>query len=167
MRITAGIIAGTFAILAASGGALAQQQSGVVASGAPEDIFLHFTAGADGHFTPTETEFRLALGGYYRFNMECPQEGPANEASISLAALDLWQNSHLRLISVTDTSETKGGPEINFHVQGLQIRAMECEGMVAAPRISFYPMKKGTYAFTVNDGTTQPSRQTLGSFIVE
>ncbi len=168
MKLMAGVIAGAFAVLAAAGGASAAQRSGVVGSGAPEDIFLRLTPDAKGGFSLSDTQFHLALGGYYRFNLECPPKGPQNEAGISFAAPELWENSHLRLVSVSDPkSGFETAPEINFHVQGLQIREIECEGFTAAARFSFFPMRKGTYPFTVVDETVKPSRETKGSFVVE
>ncbi len=167
MKKIAGFVAGAVA-LAFSGAAVAQQVSGQLRSGPPEDIFLEVGRAADGAMTLSATEFRLAWGGYYRFNLECPAAGVANEAGISFSAPDLWTNSHLRLISVSDPrSGFQEVPEINFHLQGLQLRMIDCEGMEAAARFSFFPMRKGTFAFTVLDDTVTPNVELTGSFIVE
>ncbi len=164
-----GLIAGALASLALSGSAFAQQVSGQVGSGPPEDIFLEVTLGTGGAgITLSQTEFRLAWGGYYRFNLECPAPGVANEAGISFSAPDLWTNSHIRIISVSDpASGFQEVPEINFHLQGLQLRMIDCEGMGAAARFSFFPMRKGTFEFVVLDDTVTPNVEVKGSFIVE
>ncbi len=108
------------------------------------------------------------MGGYYRFNLECPAAGTANEHGFSFDAPELWENSHLRIVSVSDPkSGFMTAPEINFHVQGLQIREIECEGFQAAARFSFFPMRKGTYPFTVVNGTVDPPQTLNGSFVVE
>ena len=97
------------------------------------------------------------------------KSGTKNEASIEFSAPDLWENSHLRLASVSERST--GGPqgtkEINFHIQGEQLRLMECEGLPLNVRFSFYPIKKGTYPFTITNATVQPAVEFKGSFIVE
>src|SRR5262245_57405797 len=133
MKKTSGIVAGALLSLAISGAAFAQQApapgaaaprppqvSGQVGSGAPEDIFLVLGMTESKGVTMSKTEFRLAQGGYYRFNLVCPGSGPVNEASIEFHADGLLENSHLRLVSVSERST--GGPqgtnEINFHVQG-------------------------------------------------
>jgi hypothetical protein len=155
--------------LAISGDAFAQQVSGRVGTGAPEDVFLTLTLAANGSLTLSKTEFKLAQGGYYRFNLVCPDSGPKNEASIEFLAPGLLENSHLRLASVSERST--GGPqgtnEINFHIQGEQFRLMECEGLPLNVRFSFYPIRKGTYPFTINNKTVQPAVELKGSFIVE
>ena len=168
MNKMAGFIAGALVSLAVSGAAFAQQQSGMVGSGPPEDVFLNLSLADDGTLTLSQSEFRLAWGGYYRFNLQCPTEGPVNESSIEFWAPELWQNSHLRLVSV---SEPESGfqqvGEINFHVQGLQIRMMECEGLPLDIRFSFFPVRKGTFPFTVVNSTVDPEVELTGSFIVE
>lgn len=155
-------IAGVILSLTLINGAVAQQKSGVVGSGPPEDVSLDVTIAADGGITLSQSEIHLALGGYYRFNLDCPP-GLANEAGISFVAPDLLENSHLRILSVGDP-QTKG--EINFHLQGLNFRMIECEGLSLAARFSFNPMRKGTYAFTVSD-TRDPPHEAKGEFVVE
>ena len=166
---TAGIFAGAVLLLTLPCAASAQQASGKIGTGAPEDVFLILNLAANGSLTLSKTEFHFAQGGYYRFNLVCPDSGPKNEASIEFSAPDLWENSHLRLASVSERST--GGPqgtnEINFHIQGEQVRLMECEGLPLNVRFSFYPIKKGTYAFTINNKTIQPAVATTGKFIVD
>lgn len=168
MKAIAVAVAGTFVLLALAGQAPAQQESGRVGSGPPEDIVLKVTLAADGTMQLSQTEFRLAWGGYYRFNLECPASGAANEAGVSFSAPDLWTNSHLRLVSVSDPrSGAADTPEINFHAQGLQIRMIDCEGLGLNARFSFFPLRKGTFAFTVLNDTIDPAVEVKGAFIVE
>ncbi len=168
MNKMVGVVAGVLVSLAISGAATAQQQSGQVGTGAPEDIFLTLTLDADKNLTVSQNEFHLAWGGYYRLNMECPDSGPVNEASIAFASPGLWQNSHLRLASVSErASGYQQVEEINFHIQGEQLRLMECEGLPLDVRFSFYPMKKGTYPFTLLNSTVKPAVEMTGKFIVE
>ena len=158
MRRMAGIVAG--ALVSLGGAALAQQQPGMVGSGAPEDVVVEATVTADG-LTLSPTEVRLALGGYYRFNFVCP-EGMGNEEGVAFVAPELLSNAHLRIISVG----TAGGDEINFHVQGLNFRQIDCEGLEMAARFSFHPMRAGTYPFTVT-ADVDPPREATGQVIVE
>ncbi len=168
MNKMAGIVAGALLSLAVSGAASAQQTSGQVGTGAPEDIFLTLTMDAAKNLTLSANEFHLAWGGYYRLNLECPDSGPVNEASIEFEAPDLWENSHLRIASVSErASGFKVVGEINFHIQGEQLRMMECEGLPLDVRFSFYPMKKGTYPFTITNSTIKPAVEMKGQFIVE
>lgn len=168
MKTMAGIVAGALVSLMLVGGAAAEQTSGMVAAGPPEDVELTISLADDGTATLSQDEFRLAWGGYYRFNLVCPPDGLENETSIEFTAPELWENSHLRIASVADTSGgLKGGDEINFHIQGLQLRMVECEGLAQTVRFSFYPIKKGTYPFTLVNGATNPPQELTGSFIVE
>ena len=169
MKITSAAVAAV-ASLSVLTAAFAQQQSGQLRTGPPEDVFMILTMDANNNLSINQTEFHLAWGGYYRFNMVCPEGGPGNEHSIQFMAPDLWENSHLRLASVSDRStdptfQVLG--EINFHVQGLQIRNMECEGLPLNVRVSFYPIKKGTYSFTVTNSTVSPPVEYEGTVIVE
>lgn len=160
-------VAGMFAGLAVSPAALAQQESGRVGAGMPEDIVLSFTAAENGALALSQSEFRLAWGGYYRFNLECPSQAE-NEVEISFWAPELWENAHLRLISVSDSGTAfQNVPEINFHLQGLNLRRIDCEGLEKSARFSFHPMRKGTYPFTVLNDTVDPPQEMTGSFIVE
>ena len=161
-------VAGALVSFALISPVLAQQQSGQVGSGPPEDIFLDVTLAADGGITLLQSEFKLAQGGYYRFNFECPAAGIENEAGISFTAPTFWRDTHIRIVSVADsTSRAQQVPEINFHMQGLQVGMIDCEGLGAAARISFFPMRKGTYPFTVINETVDPSVEVTGSFVVE
>jgi hypothetical protein len=44
---------------------------------------------------------------------------------------------------------------------------IDCEGLGAAARFSFFPMRQGTYPFTVLDDTVDPAKEVTGEFIVE
>lgn len=169
MKNVTGVLAGALMALALAGGAVAQQQSGQVGSGPPEDVFLEVTLGADGAVTLNQSEFKLAWGGYYRFNLVCPVESDVeNEAGIAFTAPTLWPNTHIRIVSVADTStHEQEVPEINFHMQGLQVGMIECEGLAAAARVSFFAVRKGTYPFTVVNDTGETPVEAAGSFIVE
>ena len=154
------LASGALIALAASGTAVAQQQSGMVGSGAPEDVVVEVTLTADA-LTLSQSEVRLANGGYYRFNLVCPS-GLGNEEGVAFVAPELLSNAHLRIISVGSA----GGDEINFHVQGLNFRQIDCEGLNMAARFSFHPMRKGTYPFTVT-ADVDPPREAVGQIIVE
>jgi len=168
MRTVAGVVAGALVSMALTGAALAQQESGKVGSGPPEDVFLEVTP-TDGAITLSQSEFTLAQGGYYRFNLICPVASDVvNEAGIGFAAPTFWKDTHIRIVSVSDsTTREQMVPEINFHMQGLQVGLIECEGFAAAARVSFFPMRKGTYPFTVINDTVDPPVEAAGSFIVE
>lgn len=141
--------------------------SGQLRTGAPEDITLTMSMDANGNLTVSQTEFRLAWGGYYRFNLNCPTT-VINEAGISFEAAGLWENSHMRIVSVSEIGGAfQDVNEINFHVQGLQIRMIDCEGLPLAARFSFYPMRKGTYPFSVLNDAVTPPVTINGNFIVE
>jgi hypothetical protein len=169
MKTIACAIGGALVSLALIVPASAQQQSGQVGSGPPEDIFLEVTLDDGGGITLNQGEFKLAQGGYYRFNLVCPPaSGIENEAGIGFTAPTLWRDTHIRIVSVADTTTHKQRvPEINFHMQGLQVGMIECEGLAAAARVSFFPMRKGTYPFTVLNDTVDPPVEAAGSFIVE
>ena len=61
----ASMAAAALVSLAASGAALAQQQSGQLGSGPPEDIFLEVTTGGEGGLTLSESEFHLAWDAFF------------------------------------------------------------------------------------------------------
>jgi len=151
-----------FVSLAMTGASLAQQQSGVVGRGAPEDVSLGVSRAADGTLSLSATELKFAWGGYYRFNLMCPSD-VVNESGLSFTAPDFLQNAHIRLVSVSD----QGGNEINFHLQGLNLRMIDCEGLEMSARISFHPMRRGTFPFTLLDDTVNPPVELTGSLIVE
>ena len=163
MNKLACVVAGALVSLAVSDAAFAQQEPGRVGFGPPEDVSLEVTVAADGGLTLSQSEIGLAWGGYYRFNFVCPA-GLENEAGISFDAQALWRNSHMRIISVANTElGEQPVPEINFHLQGLNFRLIDCEGLALTARFSFHPMRKGTYPFTVRNS----EHEVIGEFIVE
>jgi hypothetical protein len=182
MKRTAGIIAGGLLSLAISGAALAQQApapapggapaprppqvSGQVGSGAPEDIFLNMKMAADGTVGLSTMTFKLAWGGYYRFNFVCPV-GMADGMGVVMYAPEMWENSHIRIVSVADVTKPVEDPQANFYMQGRLISKLECEGLDLALRVSFHPMRKGTYVFRVVNERTTPQKEVKGQFVVE
>jgi len=138
--------------------ALAQdlnQEPGVIGSPPPEDIFLEVTTGENGEPIVSETEFLLAVGGYYRFNFVCP-DAQDDSTGFHFEAPGLLENSHLRVVSVND---------IEIYMQGLSFRAIECDEAGSA-RFSFHPMRTGVYDLLVRDHS-DPPQQALGRFVVE
>jgi hypothetical protein len=180
MKRRSGIVAGGLLSLAISGAALAQQApapggapaprppqvSGQVGSGAPEDIFLNMKMAADGTVGLSTMSFKLAWGGYYRFNFVCPV-GMADGMGVVMYAPEMWENSHIRIISVADTTKPIEDPQANFYMQGRLISKLECEGLDLSLRVSFHPMRKGTYTFRVVNERTTPFKEVTGQFIVE
>ena len=191
MKKTAGIVAGGLVSLAISGAALAQQApapggaaapaaptapaapaprppqvSGQVGSGAPEDIFLNMKMAADGTVSLSPSSFKLAWGGYYRFNFVCPV-GMADGMGVVMYAPEMWENSHIRIVSVADVTKPVEDPQANFYMQGRLISKLECEGLDLALRVSFHPMRKGTYVFRVVNERTTPQKEVKGQFVVE
>ena len=151
----AGVLA-LAAALAAGPGA-AQQESGRVGSGAPEDIFMEITRGAGDSVVLSQEEFTLAHGGYYRFNVVCPEQ-LSSETGYHFEATALLENAHIRVLSV-------GEVDIEFYMQGLTFRAIECDDTGSA-RFSFHPMRKGVYPIYVRD-QAQPPNEVFGRVIVE
>ena len=141
--------------LAVIAGAAGAQESGVIASGAPQDIFLEVTTGAGGEPILSEEEFPLALGGSYRFNFVCP-DAKDDATGFHLEVTDLLANSHLRVVSVND---------VEIYMQGLAFRAIECDEAGAA-RFSFHPMRRGVYDIYVRDHS-DPAQEAFGRFVVE
>lgn len=131
------------------------QEPGVVASGPPNDIFLELTTGPGGEPILSVDEFRLAVGGYYRFNLVCP-DAQDDATGFHFEATDLLANAHLRVVSVND---------IEFYMQGLTFRAIECDEAGSA-RFSFHPMRAGVYDLYVRDHS-DPPQEAFGRFIVE
>ncbi len=169
----AGIVAGAAASLAVFGAAFAQfnvreepQVPGQVGAGAPEDLVLEVTLAADGAITLSPSEFHLAWGGYYRLNLVCP-EGMADGEGIGLYAPELWENAHIRIFSVADTTNPELDPQINLYMQGKTIGKIECEGLTLTPRVSFHPMRRGNYPFTIVNERPDPFVEAVGMFIVE
>ncbi|MBJ3763028.1 hypothetical protein ILP92_09760 [Maribius pontilimi] len=141
-----------------AGPALAQtQESGRVGSGAPEDIFMEVTHGDDGAPVLSQDEFTLAHGGYYRFNLVCPEE-LTSETGFHFEATELLENAHIRVLSVAET-------DLEFYMQGLSFRAIECDDAGTA-RFSFHPMRKGVYPIYVRDQSIPP-KEVFGRIIVE
>lgn len=131
------------------------QESGVIASGPPEDIVLEVTTGPDGEPVLSQEEFRLALGGYYRFNFVCP-DAQDDSTGFHLEVTELLANSHLRVVSVGD---------IEIYMQGMSFRAIECDEAGSA-RFSFHPMRAGEYELYVRDHS-DPPQEAIGRFVVE
>lgn len=176
---TAGSVAGGLVALAISGAAMAQQPaapaapaprppqvSGQVGTGAPEDVFLNMKMAADGGVTLSAGAFKFALGGYYRFNFVCPV-GLADGMGVVMYSPEIWENSHIRIVSVADTTKPVEDPQANFYMQGRNISKLECEGLDLTLRVSFHPMRKGTYPFRVVNERTTPPKEVKGQFVVE
>ncbi|MCW5696474.1 MAG: hypothetical protein KIS96_07020 [Bauldia sp.] len=167
MNKLAGVIGAALVSIAVSGTAHAQQEPGRVGSGPPEDFTIDLTRGDDGVLVVSQTEIRLAWGGYYRMNLICPGD-VENEAGVEFHAPEFLQNMHIRIVSVAQPEEGQQRvPEVNFHMQGLNLRQIDCEGLGAAARISFHPMRRGTYPFTIVDDAVDPAVEVTGAFIVE
>lgn len=131
------------------------QQSGMIAAGAPVDIFMEVTTGPNGEPILDVDEFDLVVGGYYRFNFVCP-DAADDTTGFHFEATDLLANSHLRVVSVGD---------MEIYMQGLTFRALECDEAGAA-RFSFYPIKRGVYDLYVRDHS-DPPQEAFGRFVVE
>lgn len=134
-----------------------EQASGRVGSGAPEDVFMEITHGDDGTPVLEPAEFALALGGYYRFNVVCPEE-LTSQTGFHFEATELLENAHIRVLSVGET-------DIEFYMQGLTFRAIECDAAGSA-RFSFHPMRPGVYPIHVRDQGTPP-KEASGRIVVE
>ena len=141
----------------AASAATAQQESGRVGSGAPEDIFMEITHGEDGTPVLSPEEFTLANGGYYRFNVVCPEK-LTSETGLHFEATKLLENAHIRVLSV-------GSVDIEFYTQGLSFRAIECDDAGSA-RFSFHPMRTGVYEIYVRDQAVPP-KEAFGRVVVE
>jgi hypothetical protein len=127
---------------------------GTVVLGAPKDITLEIKTGPDGGPMLSAAEFRLALGGYYRFNIVCPDA--KMNAGFHFESPDLMANMHLRVVSIA---------QIEIYMQGQTFRAIECDDAGAA-RFSFHPMRKGSYDILVRNQATPP-KNAHAKFIVE
>ena len=133
----------------------AQEPRGVIAGGGPVDLWLEVTTGPNGEPILSATEFNLETGGYYRFNFVCP-DVVDDATGFHFEANALVANSHIRILSVGD---------IEFYMQGLTFRAIECDEAGAA-RFSFHPMRSGVYDLYVRDHS-DPPQEAFGLFIVE
>ena len=144
------------------------QVGGNLAAGPPVDIFLEITTGPNGEPVLSAREFKLITGGYYRFNINCPDV--ANDlVGWRVEVTDLLSNSHLRVVSVGD---------IEIHLQGLTFRAIECDEIGSA-RFSFVPIRPGTYDLYVGNvplavgrpvgaaGVQVAGRYVRGRFIID
>jgi hypothetical protein len=129
--------------------------SGMIASGAPKDITLEVKTAPDGGPILSATEFRLVLGSYYRFNFVCT-DAQSDTTGFHLEFTDLLANAHLRVVSIN---------QMEIYLQGQTFRAIECDRAGTA-RISFHPMRKGTYELYVRNHDTPP-KEGRGKFIVE
>ncbi|KIT14620.1 hypothetical protein [Jannaschia aquimarina] len=145
-----------FAMLGAAAAAQ-EQESGRVGSGAPEDFFMEITRGEDGTPVLSPDQFTLALGGYYRFNVVCPED-LTSETGYHFEATELLENAHIRVLSVGET-------DIEFYMQGLTFRAIECDAAGSA-RFSFHPMRPGVYPIEVRDQGVPP-KEAFGRIVVE
>lgn len=131
------------------------QESGVIASPPPVDIFLEVTTGPNGEPVLSADEFELVTGGYYRFNFVCP-DAKDDATGFHFEATELLANSHLRVYSVGD---------IELYLQGMSFRAIECDEPGSA-RFSFHPMRRGVYDLYVRDHS-DPPQEAFGRFVVE
>ena len=131
------------------------QEPGVLGSPPPQDFFLEITTGENGAPVLSADEFTLASGGYYRFNVVCP-DAADDSTGFHFEATDLIKNSHLRVYSVGD---------IELYIQGQTFRAIECDEAGAA-RFSFHPMRRGVYEIYVRDHS-DPPQEAFGRVVVE
>ncbi|MGK7652541.1 hypothetical protein ACSQ76_09030 [Roseovarius sp. B08] len=145
------------ALLSATPALAEQPVSGQLGEGKPNDIRLEMSRNDDGTIALSQTEFRLAHGGYYRLNVICPQ-AVTPETGLHFESPQLMENAHIRVLSVLES-------EMEFYAQGLSFRAIQCDGKGGA-RFSFHPMRKGEYPFLVKDHS-DPPQEARGRFIVD
>jgi hypothetical protein len=129
--------------------------SGMIAIGAPKDITLEVKTAANGAPILSEKEFRLVLGSYYRLNFVCT-DAKSDDTGFHLEMTDMLANAHLRVVSIN---------QIEVYLQGQTFRAIECDRAGTA-RISFHPMRKGTYDIYVRNHDTPP-KDGHAKFVVE
>ena len=144
-----------FGAVDAQDGPAAPTESGVIASGPPFDLFVEITTGPNGAPVVSQIEFTLVQGGYYRFNVVCP-DAVDDSTGFRFNVTDLLMNSHLRVISVGD---------IEFYMQGLTFREIQCDEAGTA-RFSFYPIRTGTYDMYIADHA-EPPHEVIGTITVE
>lgn len=144
------------------------QVGGNLARFPPTELFLEITTGADGAPVLSVDEFQLVTGDYYRLNINCP-DVTDDLTGWRVEVPALLQNSHLRIVSVGD---------VEIHLQGLTFRAIECDE-VGSARVSFVPIRPGTYELYVGNvptavgrpagetGVQRDGRYVLGRFVVE
>src|SRR5690606_32250974 len=121
----------------------------------PEDVFLEVTTGPNGEPVLSADEFRLVHGGYYRFNLVCP-DAQDDTTGLHFEATALLANSHPPAVRV-------GGTEC--HPPAMSRRAIEC-GEVGSARFSFHPMRTGEYEIYVRDHS-DPPQEAFARVIVE
>ena len=129
--------------------------SGMIVTGAPKDITLEVKTAPNGAPVLSASEFRLVLGGYYRFNFVCP-DAKSDDTGFHLEVNDLLANSHLRVVSVG---------QIEIYLQGMAFRAIECD-LAGSARFSFNPVRKGVYDIYVRNHD-DPPKEGFAKFIVE
>lgn len=128
----------------------------------PIDLYVDITTGMDGAPVLSADEFQLVTGDYYRLNINCPDVAD-DLAGWRVEVTGLLSNSHLRVVSVGD---------IEIHLQGLTFRAIECDE-VGSARVSFVPLRPGTYDLYVGNVPTAVGRpagevgvQATGKYVV-
>ncbi|GLK63657.1 MULTISPECIES: hypothetical protein [Paracoccus] len=119
-----------------------------------EELFLEVSAGENGEPTISQDEFQLSKNEYYRLNFVCAED--VGDTGFQFESVPLLSNSHLRVVSVE-------GQEI--HMQGLSFHTLQCDE-AGTIRFSFYPVRSGTFEFTVQDHD-EPANITKGKFVVE
>lgn len=87
--------------------------------------------------------------------MVCPDD-LTDKTGFHFEAPEFVVNSHIRVLSVGD---------IEFYMQGLSFRAIQCNEAGAA-RFIFHPMRKGTYPIYVKDHS-EPPKEAHGQIVVE
>lgn len=148
----AAAVAANFVFIAASA---AQTPPGTIVVGPPKDITMEVKTAADGGPILSANEFKLALGSYYRFNFVCT-DAKDDTTGFHLEMTDMLANAHLRVVSIN---------QIEVYLQGQTFRAIECDRAGTA-RVSFHPMRKGTYEIYVRNHETPP-KDGKAKFVVE
>lgn len=150
------VAAGVLALPAALQAQDRVQEPGLVGTPPPQDFFIEVLTGPNGEpVFNSDSEFTLALGGYYRLNFVCP-DAVDDAGGFHFEANRLVQNSHIRVYSVGD---------IELYIQGQTFRAIECDEAGAA-RFSFHPMRRGVYDLYVRDHS-DPPQEIFGRVVVE
>src|SRR5438105_7098544 len=105
----AGVGLGLFAGSASAQAPAPAPVSGMIVTGAPKDITLEVKTAPNGAPILSASEFRLVLGGYYRFNFVCP-DAKSDDTGFHLEVNNLLANAHLRVVSVG---------QIEIYMQGM------------------------------------------------
>ena len=165
---TRGAIVGVALGLAVLSAPADAQVGGNLVGFPPIDLHVEITTWADGAPVLSVDEFQLVTGDYYRLNINCP-DVTDDLAGWRVEVTGLLSNSHLRVVSVGD---------IEIHLQGLTFRAIECDE-VGSARVSFVPLRPGTYDLYVGNvptavgrpageaGVQTGGKYVLGRFVVE